>query len=76
MGSVSLPGCEIADDFTAALGDQTEARLAAALQYRSSGSCPTEAAVSNSGQNRAQSQFNGPLTVDTPKPAWLENRMM
>jgi hypothetical protein len=35
-----LPGCVVADDFTKALGDPTEGRLAAALQYRASGTCP------------------------------------
>jgi C-terminal processing protease CtpA/Prc len=35
----NLPGCPVADDFTKPLGDITEGRLAAALKYRSSGSC-------------------------------------
>ena len=39
---VGLPGCSIADDYTHALGDPAEARLATALNYRNSGaaSCP------------------------------------
>ena len=37
----NLPGCSVADDFTKPLGDITEARLAAALQYRANGSCGT-----------------------------------
>ena len=37
----NLPGCVVKDDFTQALGDPAEARLAAALQFRSNGSCPT-----------------------------------
>ncbi len=39
-----LPGCAVADDFTHALGDPAEARLAAALAYRATGSCPPAAA--------------------------------
>jgi hypothetical protein len=39
-----LPGCSVADDFSRPLGDQSEARLAAALAFRASGnqaaSCP------------------------------------
>jgi hypothetical protein len=39
-----LPGCSVADDFSRALGDQNEARLAAALAFRESGNqasaCP------------------------------------
>ena len=38
---VTLPGCAVSDDFSHALGDTNELRLAAALQYRNSGSCPT-----------------------------------
>lgn len=35
-----LKGCLVADDLTKPLGDASEARLAAALQYRDGGSCP------------------------------------
>jgi C-terminal processing protease CtpA/Prc len=35
-----IPGCSVADDFSRALGDPQERRLAAALQYRSNQSCP------------------------------------
>ena len=35
-----LPGCSVADDFTHALGDPAEARLAAALNYRTTNTCP------------------------------------
>jgi len=34
-----LPGCSIGDDYSHALGDPAEARLAAALQYRNTASC-------------------------------------
>jgi hypothetical protein len=40
-GAAGPPGCLVADDFTKDLGDPTEARLAAALQFRSGGTCPT-----------------------------------
>jgi hypothetical protein len=36
----NVPGCMVADDFTHALGDPAESRLAAALQYRTSSTCP------------------------------------
>ncbi len=35
-----VAGCVVADDFTKELGDETEALLAAALNYRATGSCP------------------------------------
>ena len=38
--SAHLPGCSVADDLTHALGDPAEARLAAALAYRTDGTCP------------------------------------
>ena len=37
----SFAGCKVADDFSHALGDVNEARLAAALAYRQSATCPT-----------------------------------
>ena len=36
-----LPGCAVEDDFDHLLGDPGEARLAAALHYRATGSCPS-----------------------------------
>jgi hypothetical protein len=39
-GDGLAPTCTVADDFDHALGDAAEARLAAALQYRSTGTCP------------------------------------
>ncbi len=35
-----VPGCSVADDFSAALGDATEDRLAAALAHRAGQGCP------------------------------------
>jgi carboxyl-terminal processing protease len=42
--AAELPGCEVADDFRHALGNPAEARLAAALHYRETGSCQSFAA--------------------------------
>ncbi len=38
---LQVPGCAVADDYSHELGDESEALLAAALQYRQNGSCPT-----------------------------------
>ncbi|MEO8937676.1 MAG: S41 family peptidase [Burkholderiaceae bacterium] len=46
------PTCAVADDFSRALGDRNEGRLAATLSYALTGSCP---AVSASAQERLQS---------------------
>ena len=41
----TLPGCQVADDFTHALGDPAEARLAAALNYTTNPMCPASSAT-------------------------------
>lgn len=41
LTSAVLPGCSVADDFTHALGDPGEGRLAAALNYSTTQTCPT-----------------------------------
>jgi hypothetical protein len=48
IGSVDLPGCSVADDFTRALGDTQEGRLQAALAFRASNnqSCPSASGFS------------------------------
>lgn len=71
---VSVPGCSVADDFNALLGDPAEARLAAALNYRDSQSCPVA-----SGLSVGELESPGP-TVDelepiVPKSPWHTNRI-
>ncbi len=74
---VLVTGCSVADDFSAALGDSTEKRLAAALDYRDTQSCPVP---SGTTQKLA---LSGPETfsldaVDglVPKSPWLENKII
>lgn len=77
-GSVRLPGCEIADDFDAALGNVSEARLAAALEFRATGACPAANATASADPRAQKSllQRSTGLEVSTPKPAWLSNRLL
>jgi len=49
-GAAGVPGCVAGDDFTHELGDANEGLLKAALDYRTSGSCPV-AASSESPQS-------------------------
>ena len=42
---ISVPGCVVPDDFEHGFGDPAEARVAAALQYRQNGTCPTPSSV-------------------------------
>lgn len=45
-GQDVVRGCVVADDFGHLLGDEQEARLAAALSYRDTGTCPASSAKS------------------------------
>ena len=74
----SVPGCSVADDFNALLGDPTEARLAAALTYRDTAVCPpaTGSLTSVSGKpgaTRTMSDDSAIKTVDSPM---RENRIL
>ena len=48
IGTV-VPGCSVGDDFTAQLGDTSEGRLAAALAYRTTQSCPAPSGLAQPG---------------------------
>ena len=67
-GGVPLPGCSVADDFGHALGDPAEARLAAALSYIQSGSCPSPSGLGAPGTVSMQAHV--------VKPVWLMNRIL
>jgi hypothetical protein len=63
-------GCVVADDFSHALGDPAEARLAAALYYQANGACPpAPQALRPADPLRA---------VDgvVPKPFWRQNQIL
>jgi carboxyl-terminal processing protease len=51
-GGVEVPGCQVADDFSRQLGDETEARIAAALAFRASGNlqCPAPSSFAPNAQ--------------------------
>lgn len=58
-GQDKIKGCKVADDLKHELGDPNEALLAAALQLRATGTCPT---VSSSGQQKMSAEaFSGEL---------------
>ena len=63
---VSLPGCSVADDFTHALGDPAEGRLAAALNYRNGTACPVPATgIATSMREQVMPAADG-LSLDLP----------
>ncbi|HVO12344.1 MAG TPA: S41 family peptidase [Vicinamibacteria bacterium] len=72
---VLVPGCGVADDFTHALGDPNEARLAAALGYLADGSCPAPSASAASRQGRAPALSAAP-DGDLRRGPWRENRIL
>jgi hypothetical protein len=59
--NAQLPGCAVADDFTHALGDPAEARLAAALNYRTASLCPVASALALSRGLRSIAAVDGKL---------------
>ncbi len=72
-----VPGCRVADDLTRALGDPAEGRLAAALAYRDTGTCPVSGAASQ-GFGREADAPDDPGSGDgiVHKPPWLTNRII
>ena len=71
---VSLPGCSVADDFGALLGDPTEGRLAAALQFRSDGTCPSPSGFSGGTVRALEARVDAEPVL--PKSPWRENRIL
>jgi C-terminal processing protease CtpA/Prc len=59
--NATLPGCLVPDDLAHALGDPAELRLAAALQYRDTQTCPAAHLRLGDGH--------------VVKPLWLQNRI-
>jgi C-terminal processing protease CtpA/Prc len=75
-GEVSVPGCAVADDLSKPLGDLSEARLAAALSYRETGTCPS---VSSGYVSLSRNSFSQPLKINDgiiTRTPWLQNRVI
>jgi len=78
VAGTPVPGCSVADDFAHALGDPAEARLAAALGYRMSSSCPAPSGFAPPGLKasvRSSAVVSEGVGLMT-KPPWRENRML
>ena len=71
---VALPGCSVGDDFTRALGDPLEARLAAALNYRDTQTCPASTGIGSPGA--AKTAMNATVDGLMHKSPWLANRIL
>ena len=70
-----VPGCVVADDFTRALGDPNEGRLAAALAYRDSNNqtCPAASSLGPDGQFKSSAPIEEGYLIRSPL---RENRIM
>jgi carboxyl-terminal processing protease len=58
-----LPGCSVADDFTRALGDPAEARLAAALAFRAGNNQPSACPAATGFAPGVQTKSGQPLNI-------------
>jgi len=70
-----VAGCSVADDFSHALGDRNEARLAAAIGYLESGgaTCPTPP---SGPVAQAKTRLSGPSEGFVYRLPWRENRIL
>jgi carboxyl-terminal processing protease len=74
----SVPGCSVADDFNHALGDQSEARIAAALNFRASNNqtCPAASGTSEPRVSKSSIFASEDSRLAVSKPAARLNRIV
>jgi hypothetical protein len=72
-GPAGLPGCQVADDFSRALGDPAEGRLAAALGYRANSTCPPASFAAATQMTAAPPDAADGLVMQSP---WRQNRIL
>ena len=76
-GGRKLPGCTVDDDFTHAIGDSSEAMLAGALSYRSTGICPILTGTSASlTKAQAAGVGEGAVAFDFKRSPARNNRIV
>jgi C-terminal processing protease CtpA/Prc len=72
-----VPGCSVADDFTHALGDPAEGRLAAALAYRENPTCPAPSGLAPPGVLKTSAGTDlAAIDGYVPKSPWHRNRII
>lgn len=78
--SIKLPGCSVADDLTKALGDSTEGRLKAVLDFRANGnsnaSCPAASGFAPGAQLKPGQQVLSATDGKIYKSPARENRIL
>lgn len=71
----AVPGCSVADDFTATLGDPSEARLAAVLNYRETLNCPAASGLARPGISKTSHPLSAVDGIVVKSP-WHSNRIL
>jgi len=73
-----VPGCSVADDFTHALGDAAEGRIAAALSFRASNNqtCPVASGSSEPRVSKSSFGMRDDSNLAVSKPAARLNRIV
>jgi hypothetical protein len=73
-----IPGCSVGDDFNHPLGDPAEARLAAALNYRLTSTCPAPSgfAPPPSVRTAVRATLASPGAAVKSRAPWRENRLL
>ena len=74
----TLPGCSVADDFTHAMGDANETRIATALSFRSSNNqtCPAATGFTDPHISKASFSRDEDRSLWVSKPAARNNRIL
>lgn len=70
-----VPGCSVADDFTAQLGDPAEGRLATALAFRDGQACPAATGIAQPGFSKPGAPLSATDGIMLKSP-WHTNRIM
>lgn len=73
---VRAPGCVVSDDLSRELGDPNESMLAAALQFRAAGTCPTTASAVSAQASLTREAAGAPIEIPEDDAVMRNNRDM
>lgn len=74
IGSI-VPGCSVADDFTTVLGDPSEGRLSAALNFRENSVCDAPSGKAGPGISKTAHRLSAVDGIVVKSP-WHSNRIL
>lgn len=73
---IATPGCAVADDLDHELGDEAEGMLAAALQFRATGTCPAAPSPKPGGVAKTAEGLRTPIEIMPRRDVFQSNRDM